>query len=119
MQLVCIVCPNGCLLNVEKQHDDVVVHGAKCRRGEDFAKTEVTCPMRSLTTSIKTTLKNYPVVSVKTDGEIPKDKVMDVVNSLSQVTLETYLPIGAMVVENVLGLGVNVILTTQMEENNE
>ena len=74
MEMVCIVCPNGCRLQVEKTSDGVNVRGARCKRGENFAVTELTCPTRSVTSSVRTTVADYPVVSVRTDGEIPKWK---------------------------------------------
>ena len=74
MEMVCIVCPNGCRLQVEKTSDGVNVRGARCKRGENFAVTELTCPTRSVTSSVRTTVADYPVVSVRTDGEIPKEK---------------------------------------------
>ena len=72
MELVCIVCPNSCRLTVTKKEGEVEVSGAKCKRGVNFAKEELTCPMRTVTSSVRTTVKGYPVVSVKTDGEVEK-----------------------------------------------
>lgn len=114
MELVCIVCPNGCRHAVEKCGNEVVVSGAKCKRGEAFARTELLCPMRSVTTSVKTSVKGFPVVSVKTDGEIEKNKIFDLIKLLSQTVIDKPLPIGSIVVRNVFGSDVNVVTTTDM-----
>lgn len=114
MDLVCIVCPNGCRLIVEKNDGEISVTGAKCKRGEAFAKTELTCPTRSVTSSVKTTLKEYPVVSVRTDGEIPKEKIFDLIAVLAKFTLDKKVPIGTILISDVLKTGVNVITTTDM-----
>lgn len=114
MDMVCIVCPNGCRLQVEKTEDGVTVQGARCKRGENFAVTELTCPMRSVTSSVKTTVEGYPVVSVRTDGEIPKDRIFDFIKVLSEFTLDRRVPIGSIVIKNVLGTDVNVITTYEM-----
>lgn len=114
MNMVCIVCPNGCRLNVENANGEISVTGAKCKRGEAFAKTELTCPTRSVTSSVKTSVADYPVVSVRTDGEIPKDKIFDFIAVLSKITLDKKVPIGTIIVSNVLDTGVNVITTTEM-----
>lgn len=116
MDLVCIVCPNGCRLSAEKNGEEVSVSGARCKRGEAFAKSELTCPMRTVTTSVKTTVTGYPVVSVKTDGEIPKDKIFDLMKLLSVVVLNKPVAIGTVVLKNVFATNVNVITTTEMEE---
>ena len=115
MEMVCIVCPNGCRLEVEKKENNITVNGAKCKRGENFAVTELTCPTRSVTTSVKTTVDGYPVVSVRTDGEIPKEKIMQFIQELSAFTLDKRVPIGTILISNVLNTGVNVITTTDME----
>ncbi len=116
MELVCIVCPNGCRLTVEQENGNTKVVGARCKRGENFAITEMTCPMRSVTSSVKTTVSGFPVVSVKTDGEIPKDKIFDLMKLLSTVVLEERVKIGTVILKDVFGTGVNVITTTEMNE---
>lgn len=115
MEMVCIVCPNGCRLEVEKSGGVVTVNGAKCKRGENFAQTELTCPTRSVTSSVRTTVCDYPVVSVRTDGEIPKDKIFELINVLGKFTLDKRVPIGTILIKNVCGTEVNVVTTTDME----
>lgn len=119
MQMVCIVCPNGCRLNVEQADGQIKVSGNKCKRGETFAVAELTDPMRSVTSSVKTTVRGYPVISVKTDGEIPKSKIFDLINMLAQVTLTQAVAIGTVILPDVFCTGVNVITTTDMEVTNE
>ncbi len=119
MEMVCIVCPNGCRLDVERADGQIKVSGNKCKRGEIFAVTELTNPMRSVTSSVATTVAGYPVVSVKTDGEIPKGKIFDLINLLAQITLTQSVPSGTVVARDVFGTGVNVITTTDMEVTNE
>ncbi len=116
MEMVCIVCPNGCHLEVERDGEKVTVTGARCKRGENFARTELICPMRTVTSSVKTQVKGYPVVSVKTDGEIPKEKVFDLMKLLANVVVKKPLPIGSVVLKNIFDTDVNVITTTQMEK---
>lgn len=119
MQLVCIVCPNGCRLDVTREGEGVKVEGARCKRGVKFAEEEMIRPMRTVTSSVKTTVKDWRVVPVRTDGEIPKDKIFQLMSLLKDVTVTTPLPIGSVVAENVFGSGVNVVTTADMEEENE
>lgn len=119
MEMVCIVCPNGCRLSVTQRGGDVDVQGARCNRGKAFATSELTNPTRSVTSSVKTTVNGYPVVSVKTDGEIPKSKIFNLMQLLSTVTVQDYLPIGSVLIKNVFDTGVNVITTKEMEKTNE
>lgn len=119
MELVCIVCPNSCRLTVTKRDGEVEVSGAKCKRGVNFAKEELTCPMRTVTSSVRTTVKGYPVVSVKTDGEVEKSKIPQLMKILADVKVQKPLPLGSVVVEKLFGTDVNVVTTTDMEEKNE
>lgn len=51
-EIVCIVCPNGCSLSCQAENGAIVVTGNRCPRGRDYAITELTNPMRTLTTSV-------------------------------------------------------------------
>ena len=119
MEMVCIVCPNGCRLDVEQRDGRVFVVGNKCKRGADFATAELTNPMRSVTSLVKTTVRGYPVISVKTDGEIPKSKIFQLMKLCDEITVSQPLPIGSVVASGVLGTDVNLVTTTNMEIANE
>ena len=116
MEMVCIVCPNGCRLDVTQNGNEISVLGNKCKRGEAFARTELTAPTRSVTTSVASTVEGFPVVSVRTDGEIPKGKIFDLVRLLKNVVVDKPLSIGTVVLADVFGTGVNVITTTDMRQ---
>ncbi len=111
-EIVCIVCPNGCRIRCESVAGELQCSGQKCKRGIEYVKAELTRPMRSLTTSVKTVFPDSPVVSVRTSGEIDKAKLREVVDSLANVTVQKRIHIGDVVVQNVCGTGVNVICTS-------
>ena len=111
-KLYCITCPAGCQLTIIGTGIDMVVEGNKCDKGNDFAKHEMSNPSRTLTTTVRTKFPGIPVISVRTDGEIPRDKLMDAMKELGDVTVETELNCGDIVHENIAGTGVNVIITS-------
>jgi len=114
--ILCIVCPNGCRLSVEKstEAEGYVISGNKCKRGIDFAIAEITNPMRTLTTTIRTSFPGVPVLPVRTAGEIPKGKIREAMNCINAITVSRPLGIGETVAENILGLGVDVIVTSDI-----
>ncbi|MDR2068690.1 MAG: DUF1667 domain-containing protein [Spirochaetaceae bacterium] len=112
--LTCIVCPNGCRLTVEKKAEGFKITGNQCKRGIGFAEAEITHPARTLTTTVRTIFPQAPVLPVRTRGEIPKDKIREVMAFLNTITIREPLGIGAVAVENVLGLGRDVIVTSDM-----
>ena len=111
-EIVCIVCPNGCRIQCDTSGGMIACTGQKCKRGEAYAAAELTHPMRTLTTSVKTDFPDSPVVSVRTDGEIEKSKLGDVIRTLGEVRVHDRVKIGDVVVEDVCHTGVNIICTS-------
>jgi len=114
MKLTCIVCPNGCKLEINEITKEVI--GNKCKRGEEFIKNELVCPKRTITTTVRTVYKECPVVPVRVDNEIPKEKIFDCLNEISKIKLDKKLKRGDVVINNILGLNVNVIITSDKLE---
>jgi len=90
----------------------MVVEGNKCQKGYDFAEAEMTNPTRTLTTTVRTKFPGIPVISVRTAGEIPKEKLMDAMQELSKVVIEVEMDCGDTVVEDIANTGVSVIVTS-------
>ena len=65
--LICIGCPNGCLVTVDKNPDgSLSITGNTCKKGEEYARNEVTAPKRTVTSIVRVSGGKNPVVSVKT-----------------------------------------------------
>ena len=111
-EIVCIVCPNGCRIRCTPNGSEYSFSGNKCKRGIAYAEAELTRPMRSLTSSVKTVFSDAPVVSVRTDGEVKKTKLSELAAVLGRVVVTDRLQIGDIVVKNICGTGVNVICTS-------
>ena len=111
-ELICIGCPLGCNLTVEMDGGQVVsVNGNTCKRGDDYARKELTDPRRIVTSTVPVAGGNLPVVSVKTASDIPKGKIRECLCALKGVTLTAPGQIGDVIVENVADTGVDVIAT--------
>ena len=111
-ELICIGCPLGCNLTVEMDGGQVVsVNGNTCKRGDDYARKELTDPRRIVTSTVPVAGGNLPVVSVKTASDIPKGKILECLCALKGVTLTASVQIGDVIVENVADTGVDVIAT--------
>lgn len=113
-ELVCIVCPTGCTLAVSGEGDDIQVTGFKCPRGKRFAINEQTNPTRTISSTVKTAFKQVPVLPVRVSAEIPKGQIFNVMAQINRVVVTQPLGCGDTVIENVLGLGVDVIATSDI-----
>lgn len=111
-KMYCITCPSGCLLSVLGTGYDMVVEGNKCPKGREFAEHEMSNPTRTLTTTVRTRFPGVPVISVRTDGEIPRNKLMIAMKELSEVQIDTEMDCGDTIVEDIANTGVSVIVTS-------
>ena len=117
-EIICIVCPNGCRMKAERGPDGAVaVTGNRCPRGKAFAEEEITHPMRSLTTTVAAEIPGQPgirVVPVRTRGEIPKEKIPEVMRACNSFALTRPVTCGDVLIEDAAGTGAAVIATRTM-----
>lgn len=115
-EFVCIRCPLGCNVTVEYDNGEILsISGNTCPRGADYVTKELTDPRRIVTSLVRVTGGERPVVSVKTLGDIPKDKIQECVLELKKITLQAPVHIGDVVLENVCGTGIDVAATGEVE----
>ncbi len=110
--LTCVSCPLGCQIEVEMENGEVIsVTGNTCPRGAAYAKAEMTHPVRSLATTVKLSGGVHPVVPVKSSSPLPKEKIFDCMEVINSATVNAPVKIGDVVIENILGTGVNIVVT--------
>lgn len=111
-ELNCIICPKGCAITVTLDGGDIVqIEGFSCRRGEDYARREITAPTRMVTGTVRVTGGCAPVVSVKTRCAIPKDRILDTARLLRQLSVQAPVAAGDILAEDAAGTGVDIIAT--------
>lgn len=111
-KLTCINCPVGCSLKVELDGENVIcVSGNTCRRGEIYARKEVTNPTRIVTSTVKVVNGTSGTVSVKTKEDIPKEKIFACVQALRGIEVQAPVHIGDVILENVAGTGGDIVAT--------
>lgn len=111
-KLICIGCPMGCPLTVEIDGAEVVsVTGNTCKRGDVYARKEVTNPTRIVTSTVRVSGGDHEMVSVKTKEDIPKGKIFECVKALKGVEVQAPVHIGDVILEDVAGTGVPIVAT--------
>lgn len=113
-ELTCIVCPNGCSLQVEETDNGWKVTGNQCKRGEAFAIAEMTHPVRTVCSTAATVFPETPVIPVRVSGEIPKERIFDVMKEINKIIVAERVKRGTVLVSDVLGLGVDIIATSSI-----
>ena len=110
-EMICISCPMGCHLTVEGEDGNYTVTGNTCKRGDAYARTEITNPVRSLATTVKVNGGVYNVVPCKSAGALPKDKIMECMDCINNAEVNAPVSLGDILVENILGTGIDIVAT--------
>jgi len=91
-KFICIICPKCC----ELETDGSEVSGARCKKGEEFARQEVILPLRVITTTIRyETKEGIKMVPVKTASPVPLSKITGIMQHIKQVQLSEVPTIGS------------------------
>ncbi|MCX5668160.1 MAG: DUF1667 domain-containing protein [Candidatus Omnitrophica bacterium] len=111
-KLTCVECPKGCLLSIDVENCRVVrVSGSECPKGEKYAIQEIENPARILTSAVLAQGLSLKMVPVRTDKPIPKSKIMEAMGEIKKIRLKSPVKAGFVIVENFLGLSVNLLAT--------
>jgi CxxC motif-containing protein len=116
-EMICIICPMSCHLQIQLDEEGKVtnVTGNSCPRGEQYARSEMTNPVRMVTSTVKIKNGLYPRLPVILSGSIPKEKMFQVMEVINQIEVEAPVVMNQVLMENVQQLGVNVIASRSMK----
>lgn len=112
--MICVSCPIGCPIEVEvgEKGEVVSVKGNTCKRGITYAQSEITNPVRSLTTTVKLSGGRRPVVPVKTACPFPKELMLEAMKVINKTELKAPVRIGDIAVKNILNTGIDIVVTS-------
>jgi CxxC motif-containing protein len=116
-KMTCINCPLGCSIEVAILGEDINVTGNKCKRGQDYGVNEVRDPRRVVTSTIKVIGGEKPLTAVKTDSEIPKKVIFEVMEEINKISVVAPIMIGDVLIENVLGTGANIVASSRVNRS--
>ncbi len=112
---ICITCPMGCSIAVIHDGATIVeLSGNNCKRGKTYVQGELTDPRRMVASTVKIRGSTHPLLPVYTAAPFPKGKIRDLLAALREVELQAPVKMEQVVVENVLGTGINVVASRDM-----
>lgn len=111
--IICVACPMGCGITVElaDNGDIISVTGNTCKRGDSYARTEITNPVRSLATTVKVNGGIYNVVPCKSAGALPKEKISECMKIINSASANAPVKLGDILISNILDTGIDIIAT--------
>jgi CxxC motif-containing protein len=112
----CIVCPTGCLVHVEQVNGELIIEGHSCKRGEEYAREEFIAPKRILTTTIRVENGFLPLIPVRSDTPIPKEKLKETLREIAKTKVKAPIKMGDILIKEVIGLDANIIASRDLIE---
>jgi CxxC motif-containing protein len=92
--VTCIVCPTCC----ELETDGVEVNGARCVKGEAFARQEVLMPLRVVTTSVRCeTPEGARMIPVRTAAPVAMAQIFEIMKSIKALSLSRVPDYGSVI----------------------
>jgi CxxC motif-containing protein len=111
-KITCTACPRGCLISVKGGK----IIGNKCKKGREFAYNELLVPNRTLTTTVKTVFPDFPRLPVRTDRDIPLNRVFDFMEEINSIVVEKPVKIGEVIKKDVLGTKADLVSQTSIPD---
>jgi CxxC motif-containing protein len=108
-KIICVACPQGCRLRINRQGETMVVSEQGCKRGEQYAIQEMTDPRRMVSTTIRIQSNSHLLLPVYTSAPIPKGKIQPLLNQLRKLNLKVPVKMGQVVLKDALGTGIDVL----------
>jgi len=118
--ITCIICPIGCKAKVTIKNGKISkIEDVECPRGEEYVAREIEAPVRDFFTTVRIKGANILVLPVRSTQPIPKDKMLDCALELANIVVDAPVEAGDVIVKNLLGLGVDIIATRDMDRAKE
>lgn len=112
-ELTCVVCPVGCKITAELDDSGKVIDvtGNTCPRGKKYAESEITHPVRTLTSTVKITDAENAVsmLPVKTSRPIPRESMFEAMNIIRGITVTAPINQGDIIASDFIEPGTNLI----------
>jgi CxxC motif-containing protein len=112
-KMVCIECPNGCVLEADMSLKPIGITGNLCPKGIKYAISEIENPQRVLTSSVLTEGLALKIVPVRTDRPIPKKDLFRAMEEIKKIRLIKPVAVGDIIIEDLLGLAVKLVATRE------
>ena len=113
----CIVCPTGCIIEVKKDsNEEILFEGYTCNRGLEYANQEFFEPKRILTTTIRVEGGIHPLIPVRTDAPLLKEKLKDALGIIAETIVKAPIKMEDVLIRRIVDEDINIIASRDMRE---
>ncbi len=117
-KFICTVCPKGCRLEAGEENGVFFVCGNGCKRGEAYARAELSAPVRTLTATCPLALgeRDLPLtfprrVPVKSSAPVPLQRLSELATLLRDLSVELPVSEGQILAADFARCGADIIAT--------
>ena len=117
-ELTCVVCPAGCPMTVTLDENGTVVSvtGNTCARGKKYAESEITHPVRTLTSTVAVMVNGVKqMCPVRVDKPIPKETLFDAMNLIRAIKVDAPVKTGDIICADFIEEGTSLIACKDFE----
>ena len=117
-ELTCVVCPAGCRITVTLDGEGKITSltGNTCARGKTYAESEITHPVRTLTSTVTIeTADGKHMLPVRTDRAIPKESLFDAMKLVRAYTAKAPVHTGDRLIEDFIEPGTSLVACKDFE----
>lgn len=110
--VTCVQCPMGCSLSVviDKNGQVEEVRGNGCPRGKAYGISEVTHPVRVVTSLMRVAGESRPI-SVRTSDAVPREMISEVLEAIHTTVISAPVHMGEILIKDVAGCSIDVVAT--------
>ena len=115
-ELICILCPNSCIISVNYQDGKLMVENQLCERGEQYARSEVEGQFRTVSSTVPLNSDLSKRLPVRSSKPIPKSKTEEVLKKIRALQLQAPVAYHQVLIHNVLGMDADIIASVSSAE---
>lgn len=108
-EIICVACPKGCRLDVQREGEAILVSKAGCKRGEQYAVQEINDPRRMVASTVRLRSAHHALLPVYTASPFPKARIQELLSQLRLVVANAPIKMGSVVLPNALDTGIDVL----------
>ena len=115
-KIICVACPKGCWLRVNREGETFAISDQGCKRGEQYAKQEMTDPRRMVASTVQIENSRHSLLPVYTSLPFPKGKIRPLLGVLRKIKLKAPIQMGQVIMKNALDTGIDVLACRDLQE---
>ena len=113
-QIICVACPKGCKLDVQRKGGEILVSNEGCKRGIEYAIGEINDPRRMVASTVRIKNGRHPLLPVYTAAPFPKGRIKELLAVLRKQEVQAPVKAGQVILADALETGIAILASRDM-----